>query len=245
MKHLYSLLAALSITASLQSQSADPDIQKYLSMISGGEITRVREALPSLLSRYPNNPGVLYVQGMATGEGAEAVRVYQSIVDNFPKSEWADDALYKVYQFYYSIGLYRTAELKMNQLRKDYPDSRYVAGNEEVDTKPLAEELTQPTKDPTPSDAVLPGAIPSTPKPAEQDGQFTLQVGAYSTQVNAEKQKLFFEDLGYSVEVINKVKNGRSLFLVHVGSYTTYDSAKEKGAELKRTYNIDSIVVSR
>jgi hypothetical protein len=64
-------------------------------------------------------------------------------------------------------------------------------------------------------------------------------------QVNAEKQKLFFEDLGYSVEVINKVRNTRSLFVVFVGEYRSADDARAKSAEFKAKYNISSIVVTR
>ena len=58
--------------------------------------------------------------------GTEAMKDYQSIVDNFPKSEWADDALYAIYQYYYSLGLYKTADLKFQQLKKEYPASPYL-----------------------------------------------------------------------------------------------------------------------
>lgn len=222
-------------------QTSTQDVNKYLSMIENGQVDNVREELPSLLSRYPNDPGILYVQGMATTDGAEAVRIYQSIVDNFPKNQWADDALYKVYQFYYAIGLYRTAEIKLNQLKTNYPDSKYVTQDPVVETKNLAEEKEQEpvgereseTAQQEPAKAVTPA------------GQFTLQVGAYTAQVNAEKQKLFFEDLGLPVEVINKVKQNRSLYLVLVGNYATYEDAKTKGADIKKKYNIDSIVVQR
>jgi len=213
----------------------------------------VRSELPSLLSRYPNNPGVLYLQGVLTTDGTEAVRIYQSIVDNFPKSEWADDALYKVYQFYYAIGLYRTAEIKLNQLQTDYPQSKYLATSSNTDTKNLPEERVSsglPTvvgdtaRETVPSASDLSGSTPEMDEGQER-GQYTLQVGAYSQQVNAEKQKLFFEDLGYTVEVINKVRGGRSLFVVLVGDYKSSDEARSKGAEFKKTYNINSMVVTR
>ena len=241
MRAILLLAILLSLTTTALSQSSSQDVKKYLGMIEGGQIEKVREELPSLLSRYPNDPGVLYVQGMATADGAEAVRVYQSIVDNFPKSEWADDALYKVYQFYYAIGLYRTAEIKLNQLRTNYPDSKYIAQSPAVETTSLAEEKEQ-----APADENEVEAAPlDSPKNQVPAGQFTLQVGAYTAQVNAEKQKLFFEDLGFPVEVINKVKQNRSLYIVLVGNYATYDDAKAKGGEVKKKYNIDSIVVQR
>jgi septal ring-binding cell division protein DamX len=213
-------------------------------MIQNGQTEQVRQELPTLLSRYPNDPGVLYIQGMATSDGAEAVRIYQSIVDNFPKSEWADDALYKVYQFYYAIGLYRTAEMKLKQLRTDYPDSKLLAQSSAVETRRLAEENQPVATDTATPDTEQQRSVATLPK-VEPQAQFTLQVGAYTAQVNAEKQKLFFEDLGLPVEVINKVKQNRSLYIVLVGNYATYDEAKARGAEFKKKYGIDSIVVSK
>ncbi len=236
------LLALLLIGApDLYAQSSASDVEKYLSMIENGQADKVREELPSLLSRYPNDPGALYVQAMATSDGAEAVRIYQSIVDNFPKSEWADDALYKVHQFYYAIGLYRTAEIKLNQLKSNYPDSKYVTQIPAVETKNLDEEKEQ--------SAVEEGEVETAQQEPARSvapaGQFALQVGAYTAQVNAEKQKLFFEDIGLPVEVINKVKQNRPLYLVLVGNYATYDDAKAKVVDIKKKYNIDSIVVQR
>jgi hypothetical protein len=232
------MLALLFAAPLLRSQEAPPPIERYVGMIESGQADPVRAELPELLSKYPNDPGVLYLQGLLTKEGAEAVRVYQSIVDNHPKSEWADDALFRVYQFYQAIGLFRTAELKLNQLKRDYPRSRYVTGlAEETAPAPGQKETAPPPRTETAPAPQQPAA------PAQ--GQFSLQVGAYSTQVNADKQKLFFEDLGYPVEVIAKSKDGRTLYTVNIGNYMTYDEAKAKSAALKKQYNVDSFVVTR
>ncbi len=221
-----------------------PDIRRYLTRIEEGESESVQAEIPSLLEHYPNNPAVLYLQGRVAADGAEAVRIFQGIVDNFSRSEWADDALYSVYQFYYAIGLYRTAELKMNQLKKEYPNSEYVVSASEVDTGKLAEESGGEATVPT-SPAVDGNTKEPSGSAAAVQGQFALQVGAYASEENAETQKLFFEDLGQPVEVINRLKGSRSLFLVLVGNYMTYEEAKAKSAEIRKSYNIDAFVVSR
>jgi cell division septation protein DedD len=232
------VLTGLSATA----QEGEPDINSYIARINNGQGEEVRSEIPSLLAKYPNNPGVLYLQGLVTSDGGEAVRIYQSIVDNFPKSEWADDALYKVYQFYYALGLYRTAELKMDQLRKEYPNSKHLRSAAEPETKGLAEERVQPPAPPAPDTTARP---PVSEPAAPPSARFALQVGAFTAQVNAERQKQFFEQLGYPVEVLNKVKDNRALFLVWIGSYATYEEAKAGGAEIKKKYNVTSIVISR
>jgi cell division septation protein DedD len=232
MKYVVALALLFCIPSALRAQNAEADVAKYVAMIRNGQVEPVKAEVPALLAKYPNNPGVLYLQALTTSEGAEAVRIYQSIVDNFPTSEWADDALYKVYQFYYSLGLYRTAEIKMAQLRKNYPSSPFVNAATDKETQRLADEKTDTTAAP----ARTPGG------PAET---FTLQVGAYTTAANAQRQKSFFEDLGYPVEVINRVKEGRSLFLVIVGTYGSADEAREQGAEIKKKHNVDAIVTAK
>jgi hypothetical protein len=63
--------------------------------------------------------------------------------------------------------------------------------------------------------------------------------------VNAEKQKLFFEDLGYAVEIGSKMKENRSLFIVLVGTFATADEARAKADEFKQKYNIVSLVITK
>jgi cell division septation protein DedD len=224
------------------AQSGEPDIPRLIEMVDRGEVDQVRADLPSLLSRYPNNPGVLYLQGLVSEEGTEAVRIYQSIVDNFPRSEWADDALYRVYQFYYALGLYRTAELKLSQLRTEYPDSQFVTATTATETTALEEERPLPE----PPDSTT-SAVPSSPAPpaAQEVEQYFLQVGAFTVQANAERQKAVFAEWNYPVEIISRTKDGRSLFLVLVGQYTTYEEAKAAGAEIRTSRGVESIVIAR
>jgi cell division protein FtsN len=262
MRGMNALLAGVVILVATVGHARidEPDVAKYVSLVERGQAEQVRSELPALLSKYPNNPGVLYLQAMVTTDGAQAVRMYQSIVDNFPRSRWATDALFRVYQYYYALGLYRTAELKMSQLKRDYPESKYVTGRTAVETKNLPEEQQQPALaapdsvvavEPPSEEGVGENLPPLTTQTsgqaqqAETQTQFGLQVGAYGSQENAQKQKLFFENLGYPVGVLTKVKDARSLYTVVVGSYSSYDEAKAKCAEIKKKYNIDSFVVTR
>jgi cell division septation protein DedD len=238
------LLAAVTF-----AQDAATEAQRAIDRINQGQTDAVREELPSLLAKYPNNPGVIYVQALLTKEGTEAVRMYQSIVDNFPQNEWADDALHKVQQFYYALGLYRTAELKLDQLKKEYPNSPYVQGKSESPTSAPVEEAA-PTE-PAPA-VVIPsaGIPPTTDTVATQPDQplqarWVLQVGAFTQQANAGKLKAFFEGLGYPVEVVSKVKDTKTLILVLVGNYSTSDAARTAAAELKQKQGIDAVVMSR
>jgi septal ring-binding cell division protein DamX len=243
-------LGGFLLAAAMTALGQDADVQRYVTMVEEGRVEEVRQAVPSLLDKYPNNPGVLYVQALVAKVGAEAARIYQSIVDNFPRTTYADAALYRVYQFYYSLGLYRTAELKLAQLKREYPGSRFLKKSAQ-ESAALAEEVDSAR---TPPPVSVPPALPAgeaTPaaRPPEATPvaptAFALQVGAYGALENAEKQRKFFVERGYAVEMITKVRDTRTFHVVLVGRYATYEEAKAAGTEMKKKHNITFMVIPR
>jgi cell division protein FtsN len=175
---------------------------------------------------------VLFLQGVLTTDGSEAAKIYQSIVDNFPESEWADDALYRLYQYFYSIGLYKTGDQKLQQLKRDYPFSSYTARAPETGEAQAPREERPPELKPS--------------GPVEKFATtFTVQVGAFSTLQNAEELKARFEQKNYVCTIFTVVTDGRKLYKVWVGEFATYDDAKRFSQEIKKTFNLESIVVSR
>jgi hypothetical protein len=206
----------------------------FIARVNAGESAAVREELSPLLVKHPNHPGLLFVQGLVTTNGAEAVRIYQSIVDNFPKSAWADDALYKVYQFYHALGLYRTAELKLEQLRRDYPASPFVRAA----SRDSSAAVVLPPEEPSlPESTATPAGTPAE--------HYTLQTGAFGTRANADRQRATLEGQGITTEVVTRVRGGQTVFLVFHGAFTTADEARARGAEILRKYNVPSFVVTR
>lgn len=248
------LLLALPPFASTQSASpalTSDEIKDNIAKVDRGQTDDVKKILPDLIAKYQNTPGILYLQGRLASDGIESVKFYQSVVDNFAKSEYADDALFRIYQYYYALGLYKTADLKLQQLKKDYPLSPHVTGNPTM-TVPQAEE--EPAVNIAKKDTIAQDShkvtgndsIPASPVPtATVTTSYTLQVGAFSTVTNAEKQKNFFDDLGYQTQITNKVRGGRSLYLVWVGNFKTESEAMQLGKEVRAKYKITGIVVEK
>ncbi len=215
-----------------QTSDRDPDIRHRLEMIEKGQVEAVRSELPALITNYQNNPGVMYLQAVLTTDGTEAAKLYQNIIDNFPKSEWADDALYKLYQYYYSIGLYKTADQKLNQLKEEYPFSAYA-----TEQGAIQEEKAVPKE--------KPAVVKPTGTVAKFATNFTVQVGAFSTLENANELKAKFEKEGYQSNIFTIVKQDKKIHKVWVGEFKTYEEAKQLTAKIKEKFNLSSIVVSR
>ncbi len=215
-----------------QTNSSEPDIRHRLEMIEKGQGEAVRAEFPALMTNYQNNPGLMYLQAVLTTDGTEAAKLYQNIVDNFPKSEWGDDALYKLYQYYYSIGLYKTADQKLTQLKEEYPFSAYA-----TEQNLVAEE--KPTTKEKPADVKPKGTV------QKFATNFTIQVGAFSTLQNAGELKAKFEKEGYPSNIFTIVSHGKKLHKVWVGEFQTYTEAKQFAAEVKKKFNLTAMVVSR
>jgi tetratricopeptide (TPR) repeat protein len=225
-------LAVTRCALTQTSQSSQPDIQRRLELIEQGQGDAVRTELPTLMTKFQNDPGVLYLQAVLTTDGTEAAKIYQTIVDNFPKSEWADDALFKLYQYYYSIGLYKTAEQKMEQLKRDYPFSTYAS-----DQRVVEEQKAAPQE--APAEVTPPG------KGEKETPIYTVQAGTFSVLQNAEELKARFERDGYTTTIFTIVHNGKKFHKVWVGEFQKQDEARRFSAEIKRKYNLESIVVTR
>lgn len=244
-------LMLLIVSFQLFSQNVDQEVSRYITMIESGEVEKVMDEADKLVKQNPNHPGVLYLQGRLSTDGIEALKFYQAVVDNFPKSEWADDALYKIYQYYYAVGLYRTADLKWKHLKKEYPNSPYLKSPLSKDIKPV-EEDTINVRDISITQPAIKVEKPKTTEfTADTLGQttqsivYTLQVGAFSTLENAKKQEKYFVDLGYQVEVTNKIRAGKSLYLVWVGNYSSAEEAAKFKEDFKQKYKVESIIVQK
>ncbi len=245
-----------------QTTGSEPNIQRRLELIEKGEGESVKGELPALMTTYQNNPGVIYLQAVLTSDGSEASKLYQNIVDNFPRNEWADDALFRLYQYYYSIGLYKTAEQKLAQLKAEYPFSAYASeeplGTEQkpvIEQKPIAkntpEEQAPVVAEQKPPVVAKPDVVdrPVEVKPRGKVQKFstgfTVQVGAFSTIQNAEELKKRFEREGHVATIFTMVSGGKKLHKVWVGEFKTFNEARQFGADVKKTFNLESMVVSR
>ena len=57
------------------------NIDLYLSLLHEGQAEGVREQLPELISKYPNDPGVLYLQALLETDGMRSLELYSSLID--------------------------------------------------------------------------------------------------------------------------------------------------------------------
>ena len=242
------LTASWAVT--LFAQLPEQEIRRRLDYIYSGQTDRVRDELPSLEKKYPEDAGVRYLDAILTTDAVQAVKKFQTIVDHFPQSDWADDALHKVYQYYYSIGLYKTADQKLAQLKTQYPHSIYVI---QADSG-LATNGQEHTPRPDSIAEVREGKDTGRVNVAETnrysviketEEKYAVQTGAFSAMDHAQKQVTFLSTIGKNATVSSKQIGDKKLYVVSLEGFSNEIEARNCIAELKSKYSIDAIIIVR
>ncbi len=100
--------------------------EMYFSLIQEGRIEEVRQHLPELQSKYPNNDGVRFLTALTTTDGDKSIEKYRDFLERFPDSRWADDAQIKIGEYLYARGLYSQASVQFRLIPLKYPDSNHI-----------------------------------------------------------------------------------------------------------------------
>ena len=81
----------------------------------------VKENLPELLNRYPNEAGVYLLQAMVNENGDDSLIQFRNIIEKFPESEFASLAAMKIGEYLFSRGLYSQAGVQFKIVLFKYP----------------------------------------------------------------------------------------------------------------------------
>ncbi|TAL67897.1 MAG: hypothetical protein EPN82_12495 [Bacteroidetes bacterium] len=120
------------IFCSLNIQAQTQKVRDYLKMVAMGKVAEVKRQIPDLIAEYPNDPGVQLLLAVVIDDAFLAVEKYKNIVKTFPESEWADDAYWRIVQFYAVIGDTSTAKTELENYRRKYPGSEFLIAATDV-----------------------------------------------------------------------------------------------------------------
>ncbi len=102
------------------------EVNQHLQMLANGKTDEVRSAIPELLARYPNDPGIMLLHGSVVEDMKLSLDIYRRIVTDYATSEWADDAQWRIVQHYAIWGDTSKAQSELDILRAKHPYSTYL-----------------------------------------------------------------------------------------------------------------------
>ena len=236
------------------------NIDLYFSLIDEGELDGVKENLPELLSKFPNDPGVLFLKAVLTEDGESSLEQYKYIVKKFPKSAYAPKAAMRIGEYFYARGLYTQCASLLKNIPIKYP--RYpemqrltdliINSFNAIGEADSAKYYSLIIKSMFPAietniennDNKL-SQVFSFKKKTESQGPYVVQIGAFSSKNNAKRLKLQVSQLGHDVS-INKVEsNEKTFFAVRVNRYKSKRKAEEIGKDIKSKLGVSYRVLYR
>ena len=217
--------------------SQEVDIVPYLKQIDNGKKVEALTHLAELKDDHPNDPSVMFLEGVLTENGQDAVAIYNEIINEYPKSRYADASVFRIYSYYYAIGLYNTANSFLNRLKKYYPKSPYIKiAEQRMDKfkKSKTTTITSPVK-----------KKPPPPKSRNKIiYNYTIQAGAFTKSVNASHLKTRFENAGFYSSIKDKNVAGTIFRVVYVGKFETEESAKKALSLINKQFNLRARVTT-
>ena len=244
------------IFSALSSQNID----LYFSLIEEGELDGVKENLPELLSKFPNDPGVLFLGAAFTEEGESALRQYKYILKNFPKSIYAPEAAMKIGEYFYARGLYTQCASLLKNIPIKYP--RYTQMQRLTDLMINSFNAIGEADSAKYYSLIIKSMFPaietnveskddklsqvfSFKKKAGNLGPYVVQIGAFSSKENAKRLKLQVSQLGHDVSINRVDSNGKTFYAVRVNRYKSKIRAEEIGKDIKSKLGVNYRVLYR
>ena len=120
MKIIYFITICLSF---LRSQD---HIDALIQDVLHGSRDSAEKALPIIEQEYPNNPSVMYLKGLLETDGEEAMAFFSNLYNTHPTSDYGDDAVMKVAEYYYVAGLYVQAADWLKKMPIYYSRSEHI-----------------------------------------------------------------------------------------------------------------------
>lgn len=251
------LVLLLSAASSVEAQGRG-DIAALVDKAKTGAIDEVRTLLPGLKKSHPDKAGVLFLEAVTESDAERAVELFQRIADEYRSSAWADDALYRLYQYSFAVGAYRTARSYTERIAAEHPKSPFLTRDQkdasgtsssDVKSSPVPKSTTTAST----TGAVKPrtdaqaanGVSQSGASPGGASQSYAVQVGAFSRQADAEKLAAELKEKGYTAYLREKTVSGKTVQAVWLGIFPDFTQAQAFASKLKDQQKIDAIVVRR
>lgn len=128
-KSLAILLVLFTLSSNsfaLADTAPSEEINRALLQIANGKQDEVKAKLLDMLVEYPDDAGVQFVLAAVLEDGFKAKDIYEKILKNYPESEWADDAMWRVLQFSCLVGDTTKSRILLQDFKAKYPNSPYM-----------------------------------------------------------------------------------------------------------------------
>ena len=229
-----SILALLTIL-SISAYGQKPTLEMYVQQVAKGWTMDAKKALPDLLIDRPDDPGVMFLHATLVEDPKRALPLLERIVQNYPTSDWADDALSRVILLACIEKDAAKAKDAFRKMRDLYSASpllpiTFDAMRMSVGAPPPATETAEKpaaTKKPAAA-AATPAAAKEEPSSPILEKPYTLNTKILPSKAEAQKVLDSFKAKRMRARMAEKWVTGKRNWVIQVGEYETeVDAARD------------------
>ena len=102
------------------------DLDTLIKEVQSGNTLKAFESLPELRKKYPDNPSFMFLDAMLDENHERAIKKYKKIYNLYEDSKYADDAIMKISEFYYTNGSYAKSSEWIKKINLYYSKSEHI-----------------------------------------------------------------------------------------------------------------------
>lgn len=217
MRHFVTMMIVVAGFGTLHAQQTN--VKQYIQQVAAGWTTDAKKALPDLLIDAPDDPAVLFLHASLIDDPKKASPLLERIVEAFPKSEWADDAMARLVIVAATKNDAEKARKTFATMRDQYSQS---------DLLPVVYEVMRSTVGaPAPTEKIVPAQPAKNAEPVLKNvtKNYTLAVMTTADKSEADKFAAKLKKKGLKATVTPTAIRGQSRYSVRVGEYETESEA--------------------
>jgi len=227
------LILFICLFFALNSLSAqNKQVREALRNVASGKITEAQSTLDDLLNKYPVDPGIVFLQATLTSDADQAISLYRKILNEFTKSEWSDDAYWRLVQYYAIKGDTISAVKALEQFKTFQPLSEYLPAAKDVVYISLMYNRENPSSD-IKNDKIKEKLV--NPNEIKKDNQVKIsedtkkpKIANSETQSTVDSKKITVKEPSLIVKNDQNKDEKKLRWALQVGVFSTLESAKSE-----------------
>ncbi len=106
--------------------SAQADIDRLIKDVYRGNTQEAEESIYKLRAEFPESPSLLFLLALIDNNVERSIEKYKDIFNLYPDSEYADDAVMKLSEYYYTKGSYLQSAEWAKKINLYYSQSEHI-----------------------------------------------------------------------------------------------------------------------
>ena len=210
-----------------------------------------------------NNSKNDYLRGLIEDDGKKSSEYFESFYNSNPNNEFADDAVVKIAEYYYSSGLYIKSSEWYRKIPFEYSESNHldksiayflnsllIAGHKDTVSYYMGIFKDKYPKLDYSNEYLFESQMKKTPNPYKVKSKkinknyFSVQIGSFKNYDLAKNKKRMLDGEGFLSRIEQVSVNGQVFYSVRVGLFDSLKLAKKEQVRLiSRIGLYDSIII--